>query len=143
MNSRPRIGNAPNPISRIGRRPNRCAKRPTVGEIAATMSCGTTMQAATSVVAQVLERMVTMLAISGSMAAFASWKMPTQTAKVGSDRLVRSRRSAAPVVAVRPRASPPCARIGSIWFAGMCASAMSVGMVSSAVTRKTAWLDRK
>ena len=59
------------------------------------------MQAATNVVAQVLERIVTMLAISGSMAAFASWKMPTHTAKVASERLVRSVRSAADVVAVR------------------------------------------
>src|SRR5439155_1352367 len=48
MNRTARTGKAANPISNTGRRPHRCAKRPTEGENTATTSCGTTMQAATS-----------------------------------------------------------------------------------------------
>ena len=136
MNKTARIGKAANPISNTGRRPHRCAKRPTEGENAATTSCGTTMQAATSVVAHALERMVTMLAISGSMAVFASWKKVTHAAKVSSGRLVK--RLAKPAVALRPSSSPPWARTGSISFGGMCLSVISVGTISAAVTRNTA-----
>ena len=94
------------------------------------------MQAATSVVAQALERMVMMLAISGSMAVFASWKKVTQAAKISSGRLVN--RVINPAVLVRPCARPPWARTGSISFGGMCTSVISVGTISAAVTRNTA-----
>src|SRR5262249_50828679 len=88
MNNRPRMGNAAKPMSRIGRRPHRCVQRPTQGEKAATTICGAAIEAATNVVAHALERMVTMLAISGSIAAFASWKTVTHAANVKSGRLV-------------------------------------------------------
>jgi hypothetical protein len=106
------MGNAAKPMSRIGRRPHRCAQRPTEGEKAATTSCGTTIQAATNVVAHALERMVMMLAISGSMAAFASWKTVTHPANVKSGRLVK--RVAMAAVSFCPCANPPWARTGSI-----------------------------
>src|SRR5215472_15231565 len=112
ISNRPRIGNAAKPASRIGRRPHRCAQRPTEGENVATTSCGTTMQAATNVVAPVLERMVTTLATSGSIAAFASWKTATHAANVKSGRLVRS--VTKPAVLFRPCANPPWPRTGSI-----------------------------
>ena len=94
MNNSPRTGNAAKPISSSGRRPHRCAQRPTEGEDTATTICGTTIQAATNVVAHALERLVTTLAISGSMAAFANWKTATHPAKVNSGRWVKSVRKA-------------------------------------------------
>jgi hypothetical protein len=59
-----------------------------------------------------LERMVTMLAIKGSIAAFASWKTVTHAANVKSGRLVK--RVAKAAVSFRPCANPPWARTGSI-----------------------------
>ena len=58
--------------NKMGRRPHLSACRPTQGESAATTSCGTMIQAAMSTVAQLAERIVMMLPISGSIAAFAS-----------------------------------------------------------------------
>ena len=66
-----RIGNAANPISSNGRRPQSSARVPTDGDSSATTSCGTTIQAAISTVAHWLERMVTTLPINGSMAPLA------------------------------------------------------------------------
>src|SRR5215510_12516831 len=130
-------------MSRIGRRPQRFAQRPTAGENIATTICGTTIQAATSVVAKALERLVMMLAISGSKLALASWKTATQVAKVSSGRLVRSLHEAAAALAVGPLATPPWARTGSTSLSGIRASATRAGRTSAAVTRNTAWLDQK
>jgi hypothetical protein len=55
--------------------------------------------------------------MSGSSAVFASWKKVTHAAKIKSGRLVN--RLAKPAVRVRPSASPPWARTGSISFGGM------------------------
>ena len=46
-NSNARMGNAPNPMSRSGRRPQLLACRPTQGAIAATTICGRTINADT------------------------------------------------------------------------------------------------
>ena len=47
MSAKPsaRIGKAANPISKSGRRPHSCARRPTQGAISATMICGTMISA--------------------------------------------------------------------------------------------------
>ena len=47
--------------------------RPTEGEVSATIACGTMMQAAIRTGAHWLDRVVTTPAISGSIAALASW----------------------------------------------------------------------
>ena len=95
--------------------PRRCAWRPTQGEISATMSCGTTMQAAISTVAHSLDRVVSTLPISGSIAALARWNISTQPARMSSGALAQERADAG-----RCRRSgllsgePPCASSGSI-----------------------------
>ena len=87
--------------------------RPDPGRHSATMSCGTTMQAAISTVAQSLDRMVSTLPISGSMAALARWNSRTQPAKMSSGRLPHQR--ARPDAAVSAGvAALPWARSGSI-----------------------------
>ena len=61
--------------------------RPTEGEVSATIACGTMMQAAIRTGAHWAERVVTTPAISGSIAALASWNSSTLPAKISSGRL--------------------------------------------------------
>jgi len=70
-NNSPRTNSAPKPNSKSGRRPKRCAVRPTHGESTVTVNCGMTIAAATMIVAASLDRSVSMLAASGSIAALA------------------------------------------------------------------------
>ena len=85
-NSTPRIASAAKPISSSGRRPHCCALRPTVGDISATIACGTMMQAAISTGAHWLDRVVTTPAMIGSIAALASCSSSTLPAKISSGR---------------------------------------------------------
>src|SRR5437016_3795450 len=72
-----------------GRRPQESARRPTLGANPATTSCGTTIHAPIQVEAHSLDRMVNMLPMSGSMAAFATWNSKTQAAKTSKRRVLR------------------------------------------------------
>ena len=85
-NNTPRIASAANARSSSGRLPRICAIRPTEGEVSATIACGTMMQAAIRTGAHWLDRIVTTPAISGSMAALASWNSSMAPAKISSVR---------------------------------------------------------
>ena len=71
-NNRPRNTSAAKANRSSGRLPHACALRPTDGDVSATIACGTIMQAAISTVAHLLDRVVTMPAISGNIEALAS-----------------------------------------------------------------------
>ena len=73
------------------------ASRPIAGEIAATTSCGSTMQAAINRLAALPTRSVKALPMSGSIAALPRVNSMTQAAKINSRRSVNSgRRPLAP-----------------------------------------------
>ncbi len=136
-NSTPRAAKAAKHRYNSGRRPHRSAMRPTHGANSATMSCGTTIQAPIRVDAHSLERIVRMLPINGSIAAFASWNSRMQPAKASSRRLLNALRH--PIVA---------APVGSSFrrstsLVRMRASANMAGAASTAVRKNTAWFETK
>ena len=90
------------------------------------------MQAPTIAAAHSLDRMVTTLAVSGSMAALARWNSARQQAKIISGRLRRSIRFVAVGSPGCGSALPPCARSGSTWPGPISQSATSVGRQSAA-----------
>ncbi len=119
------------------------ACRPTQGENNATINCGTTMHAPMRMVACSLERIVIRLASVGIIAALARWNSTMQKAKPTSTWLRNTSRS---VAAGSPGCGcglPPCARTGSRSSCRMHHSATSIGTHSAAVTKNTAWLEKK
>src|SRR5262249_34128 len=112
--------------------PHESATRPTHGADTATMSCGTTMQAAIKVDAHSLAPRVTIPPISGSMAAFASWNSKMQLANTNKRRSLNTLRMVAVGAATsvfRGRSASPMR---------MRVSAKMAGAASAAVKKNTA-----
>src|SRR6516165_5503155 len=98
---------------------------------------GRTMQAAIKVEAHSLARKVTIPAISGSMAAFASWNSKMQPANINNRRSLNTLRT------VAVGAATPVLRGRSAAPMRMRVSAKMAGAASAAVKKNTAWLETR
>jgi hypothetical protein len=134
----PRSASAAKQATSSGRRPLRCAVRPTQGAIAATTPCGARMQIASTSVAVSGVRSVSIPAMMGSIAALASWNSTTAAAKIASARLRVTTASAARGAGDTACGTPPRASSGSISLGRTRASAASVGTPRPAVKKKIA-----
>ena len=101
------------------------------------------MQAPISTVAHWLERMVSTLPMSGSMAALARWNSRMQQPNTSRARLLSRLRRSTGGLLVRSSGRLPCARSGSISAAATPRSTSSVGTSNAAVTKNTAWGVKK
>src|SRR5262249_62286485 len=128
--------------SNSGRRPQVCTRKPIEGDNSATTICGTTIQAAITAGANVLDCRVIKLPSRGSIAALANWNINNTSANFISGPFF-ARATTVVVRLLLPLSSTPCANCGLISSARISAQDTIVGIVKSSVMRKTDRLVKK